>query len=77
MYTTPIVKYIGRIPQKKSTDKAEYIKANRGYILVTVGSTSFDSLIQAIDTSILTLLQKKGYSGIRIFTTYNIQLLLE
>lgn len=62
-------KYVGRIPSvTNSNDEKDSVKTSHlSYVLVTVGSTLFDPLIQSIDNpEFLKGLKEIGYSGIHI-----------
>jgi UDP-N-acetylglucosamine transferase subunit ALG13 len=65
--------YSGRLPESAAQDRATKAKNKGktddrlGYILVTVGSTKFDDLIQAVDSvQFAEAASKQGFSGIHV-----------
>lgn len=50
-----------------SEENPEYLQPTKGPVLVTVGSTSFDELVGAVDTvQFVEMLKEMGYTGLKV-----------
>eukprot|EP01103_Thecamoeba_quadrilineata_P013823 TRINITY_DN3953_c0_g1_i2.p1 TRINITY_DN3953_c0_g1~~TRINITY_DN3953_c0_g1_i2.p1 ORF type:complete len:255 (+),score=36.53 TRINITY_DN3953_c0_g1_i2:468-1232(+) len=61
--------YIGRLPLlPESSDNGKHISlTTNSYVLITVGSTSFDQLIEAVDSKeFVSWFKKRGFAGLHI-----------